>query len=103
MNEIDPIQDTWYSDLQRGLSFQVVEVEAQLVEVQYLDGELDAFDRDEWQLLELEIIAPPEDPLAPYEALDLLDLPEGMLPEAEDDEASGLSTPDGDDGENELE
>ncbi len=53
----------WYRRLDKGESFQVVNVDESSgsVEIQSFDGELDSIDSDDWEQLELEATAQPED------------------------------------------
>lgn len=53
----------WYLDLESEEQFEVVNVDEEegTVEVQFLNGEIAEFDRDEWSARELSLIDPPED------------------------------------------
>lgn len=53
----------WYRRLDKGEAFQVVNVDdaSGSVEIQSFDAALDSIDAEEWEQLELEAIAQPED------------------------------------------
>jgi hypothetical protein len=53
----------WYRRLDKGESFQVINVDDATgnVEIQSFDGELDSIDTDDWEQLQLEATAQPED------------------------------------------
>lgn len=53
----------WYQDVQEGMVFEVVAVDEEegLIELQHVDGEINEFDFDIWEELELEQISAPED------------------------------------------
>ena len=59
--EADPIEFSWYSIVDKGQRFMVeaVDLEHELVEIQYFDGELDELEFDEWYQLDLEPTEPP--------------------------------------------
>ena len=61
--DIDPITGNWYRHLDKGESFQVVDVDeaAGNVEIQYFDGAVDKVDLDDWYELEIEPMEAPED------------------------------------------
>ncbi|MGE5624051.1 MAG: DUF6763 family protein [Bacillota bacterium] len=60
---VPPSVGEWYLDRETEEEFEVVDLDedADLVEVQYLNGEIGEFDREEWNSLELSKIEPPED------------------------------------------
>jgi len=61
--EADPIVTTWYQHLDKGEKFQVVAVDnnANSIDIQYFDGDIEEIDFDDWYLMELEQIESPED------------------------------------------
>lgn len=65
----DPVVGQWYRHLDKGETFQVVDVDAGdgRVEVQAFDGNIDEFARAEWNLLAVDVCAPPEDWTGPYD------------------------------------
>ena len=62
VNEVDPINDSWYQHLDKGQRFRVVEVDegSMLVEIQYFDGNLEEIDLSDWRQMDIELIAEPE-------------------------------------------
>lgn len=63
MAEFEPIVNRWYRDLEQGYTFQVIARDDQqdTVEIQYFDGDLEEMDLEEWNVMALEPIEPPED------------------------------------------
>lgn len=59
----DPIVGQWYQRLDKDVQFKVTSVDegAGLVEIEYLDGEVEEFDADDWYGLDLELIEAPEE------------------------------------------
>jgi hypothetical protein len=76
MSDVDPIIGNWYRNEETGNDFEVVAVDedAQTVEIQYFDGELEELDLDAWYELPLEAIETPEDWSGPFDELDEDDL-----------------------------
>lgn len=62
-NELEPIVGCWYHHLDKGQLFNVIAVDDDIgwVEIQYFDGGLEEFDRDEWDQLNIELSEEPED------------------------------------------
>lgn len=60
--DTDPIVDNWYIHAGKGQKFMVVDVDPQadLIEIQHFDGDLEAMSFDEWQELDIELSEPPE-------------------------------------------
>ncbi|MFT3907770.1 MAG: hypothetical protein QM718_15845 [Steroidobacteraceae bacterium] len=60
--EYEPTVGQWYENLEENESFRVLSVDedAELVEIEYLDGDIEELDLDAWQELDLEQIAEPE-------------------------------------------
>jgi hypothetical protein len=60
--DYEPEQGQWYEDLDRMESFRVVSVDPDeaLVRIQWLDGEVEDLDVDEWHELDLELATEPE-------------------------------------------
>lgn len=58
-----PAVGEWYLDRETEDEFEVVDIDEDtgLVEVQYVNGEIGEFGREEWHDLELSKIEPPED------------------------------------------
>jgi len=76
MSDVDPIIGNWYRNEETGNDFEVVALDedAQTVEIQYFDGELEELDLDAWYELPLEAIETPEDWSGPFDELDEDDL-----------------------------
>jgi hypothetical protein len=72
----DPIIDRWYKDVENNLTFKVVATEdnGEMIEVQYLDGDIGEYDRDSWYNSTFDYIEPPEDWSAPYGDMEVDDL-----------------------------
>ena len=63
ISEIEPVEGNWYIRLDKDMDFTVVAVDEEegVVEIQYLDGDLDEIGLEEWDELDLELSEPPED------------------------------------------
>jgi hypothetical protein len=60
--EYEPTVGQWYENIDDNESFRVLSVDedAELVEIEYLDGDIEEMDIDTWQELDLEMIETPE-------------------------------------------
>ena len=60
--EYEPAVGQWYENIDDSESFRVrsVDEDAELVEIEYLDGDIEELDLDTWQELDLEMIDTPE-------------------------------------------
>ncbi|MDG4554263.1 MAG: hypothetical protein P9E24_08445 [Candidatus Competibacter sp.] len=87
MSDVDPIIGNWYRNEETGNDFEVVALDedAQVVEIQYFDGELEELDLDAWYELPLEIIEAPEDWSGPYDEIQPDDLGYGEDEEFSDE------------------
>lgn len=58
----EPVKGQWYENSENQETFRVLSVDedVELIEVEYLDGELEELDIEEWHELDLELIAEPE-------------------------------------------
>jgi hypothetical protein len=58
----EPVVGQWYEIIDEDETFRVISVDEdeELVEIEYLDGETDKFDLEEWHELDLELIEEPE-------------------------------------------
>lgn len=74
MSMADPILDNWYRDGETGRSFRVVALDADSIEVQYLNGDLGEYDNTTWEDSVFYPIEAPEDWSAPYDDLEIDDL-----------------------------
>jgi len=76
MSDLDPIVGNWYKNVEEEKEFEVVAVDedAQTVEIQYFEGEVEEIDLDSWYELALEPIEPPEDWSGAYDQMEPDDL-----------------------------
>jgi len=60
--EYEPVAGQWYENGEENESFRVLSVDedAELVEIEYLDGEIEEIDLDTWAEFDLEKIEQPE-------------------------------------------
>ncbi len=68
----EPVIDQWYRHLDKGQEFVVVATDddAGTVMLQYFDGSLEEIDLDDWNQLEIEPTAEPENWSGPYDEID---------------------------------
>lgn len=87
MSDVDPIIGNWYRNQETGNDFEVVALDedAQTIEIQYFDGELEELDLDAWYELAIESIEEPEDWSGPFDELE----PDDLGYERESAEGSG--------------
>ena len=85
MKMLSPTVGAWYKDLQTQELFEVIDWDIAnfMIETQYLDGEVSAYDLDVWRDMQLEQAEAPEDWRAAFELDDddLLDPDLPMHPE----------------------
>ncbi|CDH44919.1 MAG: hypothetical protein IPL59_19385 [Candidatus Competibacteraceae bacterium] len=76
MSDVDPIIGNWYRNQETGNDFEVVALDedAQTIEIQYFDGELEDLDLDAWYELPIESIEAPEDWSGPFDEMESDDL-----------------------------
>ena len=76
MSDVDPIIGNWYRNQETGNDFEVVALDedAQTIEIQYFDGELEEIDLDAWYELPIESIEAPEDWSGPFDEMESDDL-----------------------------
>ena len=76
MSDLDPIVGNWYKNVEEETEFEVVAVDedAQTVEIQYFEGEVEEIDLDSWYEMVLEPIEPPEDWSGAYDQMEPDDL-----------------------------
>lgn len=67
--DYEPVKGQWYENLEDDETFRVISVDedAELVEIEYLDGDIEELDLDAWHEMDLERIAEPEGWTAPGE------------------------------------
>ncbi len=60
--EYEPVAGQWYENIDENESFRVLSVDedSELVEIEYLDGDIEEIDLDTWQELDLDKIDQPE-------------------------------------------
>ncbi|MEY2853152.1 MAG: hypothetical protein RL030_284 [Pseudomonadota bacterium] len=68
--DYEPVKGQWYQNLEDQDSFRVLSVDedAELVEIEYLDGDIEEMDLDAWHEMDLERIKEPEGWAAAEEA-----------------------------------
>jgi hypothetical protein len=78
--KVDPIIGNWYHHIEKDRKFEVLDVDEDQasVEIQYLDGDLDEIDIDEWYEIEID----PADAPDAWAEDDLADFEEDDEPEA---------------------
>ena len=74
--DAEPIQGSWYCDLDKDEEFFVIDVyeDDGIVEIQYYDGDVQEIELDSWYDLNIEAIEVPEDWVGPYDDVDEEDL-----------------------------
>ena len=72
IGELDPIEENWYRHLDKGQDFMVVDVNEKVgtVDIQYLDGDIEELDTEEWNEMDLEEIEVPADWSGPLDGLE---------------------------------
>jgi hypothetical protein len=60
--DYEPVKGQWYENVEEDESFRVLSVDedAELVEIEYLDGDIEELDLDAWHEMDLERIEEPE-------------------------------------------
>ena len=58
----EPVKGQWYENAEEQETFRVLAVDedSELVEIEYLDGDIEELDLEEWRELDLELIDEPE-------------------------------------------
>ena len=58
----EPVKGQWYENAEDDETFRVLSVDedSELVEIEYLDGDIEELDLEEWHEFDLELIAEPE-------------------------------------------
>ena len=85
--EYEPVAGQWYENIDENESFRVLSVDedSELIEIEYLDGDIEEIDLDTWQEFDLDKIAQPEGWSAP-EAEDEEDEKDDKEEEDEEDD-----------------
>jgi hypothetical protein len=65
--EYEPVAGQWYENIDENESFRVLSVDedSELIEIEYLDGDIEEIDLDTWQEFDLDKIDQPEGWSAP--------------------------------------
>lgn len=60
--DYEPVKGQWYENVEEDESFRVLSVDedGELVEIEYLDGDIEELDLDAWHEMDLERIEEPE-------------------------------------------
>ena len=60
--DYEPVKGQWYENVEEDETFRVLSVDedAEIVEIEYLDGDIEELDLDTWHELDLERIEEPE-------------------------------------------
>jgi hypothetical protein len=60
--DYEPVKGQWYQNVEEDETFRVLSVDedAELVEIEYLDGDIEELDLDAWHEMDLERIEQPE-------------------------------------------
>jgi hypothetical protein len=60
--DYEPVKGQWYENVEEDETFRVLTVDedSELVEIEYLDGDIEELDLDTWHEMDLERIAEPE-------------------------------------------
>jgi len=97
MSDVDPIIGNWYRNQETGNDFEVVALDedAQTIEIQYFDGELEELDLDAWYELAIESIEETEDWTGPFDEMESDDL--GYEEEGEEESGNEEELSDEDD------
>ena len=58
----EPVKGQWYENVEDEETFRVLSVDedAEVVEIEYLDGEIEELDLEEWREFDLDLIDEPE-------------------------------------------
>jgi hypothetical protein len=101
VRDYEPVAGQWYENLEEEDSFRVLSVDedAELIEIEYLDGDIEELDIDAWHELDLERIAQPEGWTAPEAEADDDDDDDEEDEDEEEDEDDDWDDDDDDDDE----
>lgn len=85
--DYEPVKGQWYENVEEDETFRVLSVDedAELVEIEYLDGDIEELDLDAWHEMDLERIEEPEGWGGDDEDLDDDDDEDEDLDEEDDD------------------
>lgn len=68
-NTVEPRHGQWYAHLDKGGMFKVVAIDPSdgSIEVQTFEGDVEEFESDDWQEMDLEAVAEPDDCSGPFD------------------------------------
>ena len=82
-NSVEPRHNQWYAHLGKGGTFKVVAIDPSdgSIEVQTFEGDVEEFESDDWQELDLEAVAEPDDCSGPFDefAPDRSESPQALI------------------------
>ena len=86
--DYEPVKGQWYENAEEEETFRVLSVDedGELVEIEYLDGDIEEIDLDTWHELDLERIPEPEGWAAANEAADEEEEDDEDLDDDDDDD-----------------
>ncbi len=86
--DYEPVKGQWYENVEEDETFRVLSVDedAELVEIEYLDGDIEEMDLDAWHEMDLERIPEPEGWAAANEAADKEEEEDEDLDDEDDDD-----------------
>ena len=63
IGELEPIEGNWYCNLEKDQDFMVVDMKEKegTVDIQFFDGDIEEFEMEEWEEMDLEEIEPHDD------------------------------------------
>lgn len=67
---VRPAADEWYMDVRSGDRFKILSIEDGEIEIQHLDGDIEAFDAADWQKRLFARAEAPEDPSGALEPIE---------------------------------
>lgn len=91
--ELEPIVGNWYAHLDKGQRFMVaaVDEDAETVDMQHFDGDIEELSFSDWYQLDLEIIEEPEDWSGAMDIADVDDYGTEITDTADEDWSGGLA------------
>ena len=103
--DYEPVKGQWYENVEDDETFRVLSVDedAELVEIEYLDGDIEELDIDAWHEMDLERIEEPEGWAAQEDAGEEEEEDEDEEDEDEDDDWDDDDEDEDDDWEDEEE
>ena len=103
--DYEPVKGQWYENVEDDETFRVLSVDedAELVEIEYLDGDIEELDIDAWHEMDLERIEEPEGWAAQEDAGEEEEEEEDEEDEDEDDDWDDDDEDEDDDWEDEEE